>query len=130
MPRDITFASSKKIRANSSTNSCRRLDPKNRRQFQILLRQLNRSDIRINLTHLRLLHSGTYSAPATTGDDMEDMENIHTMAKEDLVEDVRAIYGDATADQIQGTSAATLVEIVVVDHYGHEHLLDPIAKVK
>jgi hypothetical protein len=61
---------------------------------------------------------------------MEDMENIHTMAKEDLVEDVRAIYGDATADQIQHTSAATLVELVVVDPHGHEHLLDPIAKVK
>jgi hypothetical protein len=55
---------------------------------------------------------------------------IHLMSKDDLVEDVRAIYGDATADQIAESSAVTFVEVFVVDHDGHEHLLDPIAKVK
>jgi hypothetical protein len=55
---------------------------------------------------------------------------IHVMAKDDLVEDVRAIYDDATADQIAQSSAVTFVEVFVVDHDGHEHLLDPIAKVK
>jgi len=52
------------------------------------------------------------------------------MAKEDLVEDVRAVYGGYTAEQMRRSSAITLVEIVVVDHGGNEHLLDPIAKVE
>ena len=58
------------------------------------------------------------------------MTKIHVMATDDLVEDVRAIYDDATADQIAQSSAVTFVEVFVVDHHGHEHLLDPIAKVK
>ena len=58
------------------------------------------------------------------------MENLNVMAKEDMVEDVRAVYGDCTAEQMKRSSAITLVEIVVVDHGGNEHLLDPIAKVK
>jgi hypothetical protein len=52
------------------------------------------------------------------------------MAKDDLVEDVSAIYDDAAANQIAQSSAVILVEVFVVDHHGHEHLLDPIAKVK
>jgi hypothetical protein len=53
---------------------------------------------------------------------------IHVMSKDDLVEDVRAIYGDTTADQIAESSAFTLVEIVVVGPRGCEYLLDPICK--
>jgi len=52
------------------------------------------------------------------------------MAKQDMVEDVRAVYGDGTAEQLKRSSAITLVEIVIVDHRGNEHLLDPISKVK
>jgi hypothetical protein len=55
------------------------------------------------------------------------VEKINVMAKEDMVEDVRAVYGDCTAEQMKRSSALTLVEIVVVDHGGNEHLLDPIA---
>jgi hypothetical protein len=58
------------------------------------------------------------------------VEPINVMAKEDMVEDVRAVYGDRTAEQMKRSSAITLVEIVVVDRGGNEHLLDPIAKVK
>jgi hypothetical protein len=58
------------------------------------------------------------------------MEIVRAMAKEDLVEDLRAVYGDATADQIKWSSVVTLVEIVVVDERGDEYVLDPIAKVK
>jgi hypothetical protein len=58
------------------------------------------------------------------------VEKISVMAKEDLVEDVRAVYGGYTAEQMRRSSAITLVEIVVVDHGGNEHLLDPIAKVE
>ena len=54
------------------------------------------------------------------------MTKIHVMAKDDLVEDVRAIYGDTTADQIAGSRSVTLIEIVVVGPHGCEHLLDPI----
>jgi hypothetical protein len=54
------------------------------------------------------------------------MEKIKAMGKEDMVEDLRAVYGDTTADQIEWTDAVTLVEITVVDHRGDEHLLDPI----
>jgi hypothetical protein len=42
---------------------------------------------------------------------------IKISAKEDLVEDVRAVYGDYTAEQMK-RSAIMLVEIVVVDHDG------------
>ena len=58
------------------------------------------------------------------------MKNLNAMAKEDMAEDVRAVYGDYTAEQMKRSSAITLVEIVVVDHGGNEHLLDPVAKVK
>lgn len=58
------------------------------------------------------------------------METINVMAKEDMVEDVRAVYGDYTAEQMKRSSTITLVEIVVVDHGGNEHLLDPIANIK
>jgi hypothetical protein len=57
------------------------------------------------------------------------MEKIKAMAKEDMVEDVRAVYGDTTADQIEWTDAGTLVEITVVDHRGDEHVLEPITKI-
>jgi hypothetical protein len=55
---------------------------------------------------------------------------IHAMTKEDLVEDLRAVYGDETADEIAESRAVTFVEVFVVDHQGHEHLLDPIATIK
>jgi hypothetical protein len=58
------------------------------------------------------------------------MEKIRAMAKEDMVEDLRAVYGDTTVDQIKWTDAVTFVEITVVDHHGDEHVLEPIAKVK
>jgi hypothetical protein len=58
------------------------------------------------------------------------VEKISVLAKEDMVEDVRAVYGDCTAEQMKRSSAITLVEIVIVDHRGNEHLLDPIAKAK
>jgi hypothetical protein len=58
------------------------------------------------------------------------VENLNVMPKEDMVEDVRAVYGDCTAEQTKRSSAITLIEIVVVDHGGNEHLPDPIAKVK
>jgi hypothetical protein len=58
------------------------------------------------------------------------MEKIRAMAKEDMVEDLRAVYGDTTVDQIKWTDAVTFVEITVVDHRGDEHVLEPIAKVK
>jgi hypothetical protein len=54
------------------------------------------------------------------------VSKIHVMAKDELVEDVRAIYGDTAADQIAGSSSVTLIEIVVVGPNGCEHLLDPI----
>jgi hypothetical protein len=53
---------------------------------------------------------------------------FNTMAKRDMVEDVRAVYGDAIADQIAESSAVTVIEIVVVDPLGCEYLLDPICK--
>ena len=56
------------------------------------------------------------------------MEKINVMAKEDMVEDMRAVYGDYTAEQMKRSRAITLVEIVIVDHRGDEHPLDPIAK--
>lgn len=58
------------------------------------------------------------------------MSKIHVMTKDDVVEDVRAVYGDAAADELAESSAVTLIETFVVDHEGHEHLLDPIASVK
>lgn len=50
------------------------------------------------------------------------------MAKEDMIEDVRAVYGDCTAEQVKRSRAVTLVEIVIVDRYGNERLLDPITR--
>ena len=58
------------------------------------------------------------------------MEKINVMAKEDMVEDVRAVYGDSTAEQVKRSSTLTLVEIVIVDSYGNERLLDPITGAK
>jgi hypothetical protein len=58
------------------------------------------------------------------------VENLNVMAKEDMVEDVRAVYGDYTAEQMKRSSAITLAEIVIVDQGDNEHLLDPIAKMK
>jgi hypothetical protein len=52
------------------------------------------------------------------------------MAKEDMVEGVRALYGNGTAEQVKQSPAVTLVEIVVVDHRGGEYLLNPITKAK
>jgi hypothetical protein len=54
------------------------------------------------------------------------VEKINVIAKEDMIEDVRAVYGDCTAEQVKRSRAVTLVEIVVVDSYGTERLLDPI----
>jgi hypothetical protein len=56
------------------------------------------------------------------------MNKIRAMAKEDIVEDLRAVYGDTTADQIKLSGAVTLVETTVVDHRGDEHVLDLICK--
>jgi hypothetical protein len=56
------------------------------------------------------------------------VENINVMAKEDMIEDVRAVYGDCTAEQVKRSRAVTLVEIAIVDIYGNEHLLDPITR--
>ncbi len=50
------------------------------------------------------------------------VETIKLMAKEDMVEDVRAVYGDCTAEQVKRSCAITLVEIVVVDAYANERL--------
>jgi hypothetical protein len=58
------------------------------------------------------------------------METIHVIAKEDMIEDVRAVYGDCTAEQVKRSRAVTLVEIVIVDAYGNERLLDPITRTK
>jgi hypothetical protein len=56
------------------------------------------------------------------------MEKINVMAKEDMIEDVRAVYGECTAEQVKRSRAVTLVEIVIVDRYGNERLLDPITR--
>jgi hypothetical protein len=45
-----------------------------------------------------------------------------------MIEDVRAVYGDCTAEQVKRSRAVTLVEIAIVDIYGNEHLLDPITR--
>ncbi len=58
------------------------------------------------------------------------METINVIAKEDMIEDVRAVYGDFTAEQVKRSRAVTLVEIVIVDAYGNERLLDPITRTK
>jgi hypothetical protein len=47
-----------------------------------------------------------------------------------MVEDLRAAYGTATANQIKWSEAVTLVEITVMDRHGDEHVLDPICKLK
>jgi hypothetical protein len=54
------------------------------------------------------------------------MEKINVMAKEDMIEDVRAVYGDCTAEQVKRSRAVTLVEIVIVDICGS--LVDPITR--
>jgi hypothetical protein len=51
---------------------------------------------------------------------------INVMAKEDMVENVRAVYGNYTAEQMRRSNAITLVEIVIVDSYGNESVLNPI----
>jgi hypothetical protein len=56
------------------------------------------------------------------------MEKINVMAKEDMIEDVRAVYGDCTAEQVKRSRAVTLVEIVIVDAEDNERLLDPITR--
>ena len=48
------------------------------------------------------------------------------MAKGDMVENVRAVYGNYTAEQMRRSNAITLVEIVIVDSYGNERVLNPI----
>lgn len=58
---------------------------------------------------------------------MDLTDKIVILAKEDLVEDLRALYGDMAADQVAGTGAAMFIEMAVVDPYGHVYLLDPIA---
>jgi hypothetical protein len=58
------------------------------------------------------------------------VENINVIAKEDMIEDVHAVYGDCTAEQVKRSGAVTLVEILIVDRYGNENLLDPITKAK
>ena len=58
------------------------------------------------------------------------MEDINVIAKEDIIEDVRAVYGDCTAEQVKWSPAVTLVEIVIVDIHGNEQLLDPITGAK
>jgi len=52
------------------------------------------------------------------------------IAKEDMIQDVRAVYGDCTAEQVKRSRAVTLVEIVIVDIHGNEQLLDPITRTK
>jgi hypothetical protein len=54
------------------------------------------------------------------------VENLNVMAKEDMVEDGRAVYGDYTAEQMRRSNSITLVEIVIVDSYGNERVLNPI----
>ena len=58
------------------------------------------------------------------------METINVIAKDDIIEDVRAVYGDCTAEQVKWSRAVTLVEIVIVDIHGNEQLLDPITGAK
>jgi hypothetical protein len=58
------------------------------------------------------------------------MEKIRAMTKDDMVEDLRAVYGDVTANQIKWSEAVTLIEITAMDRHGNEHVLDPICKVK
>jgi hypothetical protein len=58
------------------------------------------------------------------------MDAIHVIAKEDMIEDVRTVYGDCTAEQVKRSRAGTLVEIVIVDAYGNERLLDIITRMK
>ncbi len=56
------------------------------------------------------------------------METIHAITKEDMIEEVRAV--DCTAKQVKRSRAVTLVEIVIVDAYGNERLLDIITRTK
>jgi hypothetical protein len=58
------------------------------------------------------------------------VETINILAKEDMIEDVRAVYGDCTAEQVKRSRAVTLVEIVIVDSHGNEQLLNPITRTK
>jgi hypothetical protein len=58
------------------------------------------------------------------------VEDINILAKYDMIEDARAVYGDCTAEQVKRSGAVTLVEIVIVDRYGNERLLDPITGAK
>ena len=56
------------------------------------------------------------------------MEKINVMAKEDMIDDVRAVYGNCTAEAVKRSRAVTLIEIVIVDIHGNERLLDPITR--
>jgi hypothetical protein len=58
------------------------------------------------------------------------VETINVIAKEDMIEDVRAVYGDCTAEQVKRSRAVTLVEIVIVDSHGNEKMLNPIMRTK
>jgi hypothetical protein len=58
------------------------------------------------------------------------MKKINAMAKEDMLDELREVYGEATAEQIKRSREIILVEITMVDHRGIEHLRDPICKTK
>jgi hypothetical protein len=75
---------------------------------------------------LWLLYGGA-NLTSVSGD---QMDAIHVIAKEDMIEDVPAVYGDCAAKQVKRSRAVTLVEIVIVDAYGNERLLDIITRTK
>jgi hypothetical protein len=54
------------------------------------------------------------------------MEKIRAMAKQDMLEDLCAVYGDSAADELKSSGTVTLVEMMVTDERGDEHLLDSI----
>jgi hypothetical protein len=54
------------------------------------------------------------------------MEKVSLMAKESIVENLRAVYGNSEADKLRYSAAATLVEMLVTDERGNQHVLDPI----
>ncbi len=58
------------------------------------------------------------------------MEKIGAMAKEDMLEDLCAVYGDSAADKLKSSDTVTLVEMMVTDERGDEHVLDPICSRK
>ena len=48
------------------------------------------------------------------------------MAKQDMLEDLCAVYGDSAAEELKSSGTVTLVEMMVTDERGDEHLLDSI----